>query len=204
MLVPVTEKNRSGKKPATYEDVLNAPEHMVAEILDGELFLSPRPTPRHALAWLRLGSILSPPMDEARGGPGGWHIIGEPELHLASDVLVPDFAGWKRERMPRLPTEAYLSLPPDWVCEVLSPSTEKIDRARKQRIYARESVSHMWLVSPVLRLLEVFRLEHGRWVPVALHEDDAIVREEPFEAVEIELARLWDEVETAANGKAQE
>ncbi len=204
MLVPVAEADRSGKKPATYQDVLDAPEHMVAEILDGELFLSPRPAPLHAFAWLRIGSILSPAMDEARGGPGGWSIIGEPEVHLASDVIVPDFAGWRRERMPRLPKEAYYQLAPDWVCEVLSPSTEKIDRGNKLCIYAREAVSHMWLINPVLRMLEVFRLEQGRWMRVALHEDEAIVRAEPFEAVEIELARLWGEVETAANGQAQE
>jgi Uma2 family endonuclease len=205
MLAPVTENDRKGKKPATYEDVLNAPEHMVAEILDGELFLSPRPAPRHAHSASILGGILIPGFGESGYGFGGWRILVEPELHLSADIPVPDLAGWKRERMPRLPTQAFFPLAPDWVCEVLSPSTERIDRAKKLRIYAREGVSHIWLINPVLRTLEVFRLERGRLQCVATHGDDEFVRAEPFEAVEIRLSRLWEPEEgPPPNGEAHE
>jgi Uma2 family endonuclease len=127
-------------KRATYEDVLNAPENKVAEILDGELILSPRPAPRHAVASSALVGTLHGPFDGARGGPGGWWILGEPELHLGDAIAVPDLAGWRRGRMPSIPEEAFFSLAPDWVCEVLSPSTERIDRSRK-RIYAEAESS---------------------------------------------------------------
>jgi Uma2 family endonuclease len=111
------------RKPATYADVLAAPDHVVAEILDGELHLSPRPAPRHAAASSGLGGALHGPFDRGRGGPGGWRILDEPELHLGADVVVPDLAGWRRTRLPRLPDEAYFTLAPDWICEVVSPST---------------------------------------------------------------------------------
>lgn len=177
-------------KRATYEDVLNAPENKVAEILDGELFLSPRPAPRHAVAASRLGRILGP-FDDDPGGPGGWWVLDEPELHFGEQVVVPDLAGWRRERMPAVPDVAFFTLAPDWVCEVLSPSTERIDRSRKLRIYAEARVSHAWLVKPSDRTLEVLRLREGSWTIVAVWEDTAVVRAEPFEAIELELGRLW-------------
>jgi Uma2 family endonuclease len=177
-------------KRATYEDVLNAPENKVAEILDGELFLSPRPSPGHAFSASRLGRILGP-FDDDPGGPGGWWILDEPELHLGEQVLVPDLAGWRRERMTAMPREAFFPLPPDWVCEVLSPSTERVDRSRKLRIYAEAGVGHAWLVKPTDRTLEVLRLRDGAWTIVGLWQDSAVVRVEPFEAVELELGRLW-------------
>ena len=175
-------------KRATYEDVLNAPENKVAEILDGELFLSPRPAPRHAVASSRLGRFLGP-FDE--GGPGGWWILHEPELHFGEQVVVPDLAGWRRERLPAMPEEAFFSLAPDWVCEVLSPSTGRIDRGRKLRIYAEAGVAHAWLVNPLERTLEVLRLREGAWTIVAVCCDSDTVRIEPFEAIELELGRLW-------------
>jgi Uma2 family endonuclease len=201
MLDYVEEDKRPKKRPATYQDVIDAPEHMVAEILDDELFLSPRPAPRHAMSTMSLAGIVGPAFMKGRGGPGGWIILIEPELHRGSDVLVPDLAGWKRERMPRLPNVAFFPIVPDWVCEVLSPSTAKIDRTRKRRIYAREGVLHMWLIDAVQRSLEVSRLEAGRWSEVAVHRDDEIVRAEPFEAIEIELSDLWAEVEATSNGQ---
>ncbi len=204
MLVPVTEEDRSGKKPATYQDVLDAPEHMVAEILDGELFLSPRPAPRHAHTTTILTGILAPSFGESGFGFGGWRILIEPELHLGSDVVIPDLAGWKQERLPELPAEAYFPLAPDWVCEVLSPSTEGIDRAYKLRIYAREGVGHIWLINAVLRLLEVLRRDGNGLVRVGAYSRDEIVRAEPFEAIEIRLSRLWAEVKSATNGQAQD
>jgi len=178
-------------KRATYEDVLNAPEHKVAEILDGELFLSPRPAPRHAVAHSRLLGALGRPFDDGVGGPGGWWILTEPELHFGEQVVVPDLAGWRRERLPAMPEEAFFSLAPDWVCEVLSPSTGRIDRGRKLRIYAEAGVAHAWLVNPLERTLEVLRLREGAWTIVAVCSDSDAVRIEPFEAIDLELGRLW-------------
>jgi Uma2 family endonuclease len=163
----------------------------VAEILDGELFLSPRPAPRHAVVSSRLGFDIGGPFDRGSGGPGGWWILDEPELHFGEQIVVPDLAGWRRERLPVMPEEAYFSLAPDWVCEVLSPSTTRIDRGRKLRIYAEAGVPHAWLVNPQDRTLEVLRLRDGAWTIVAVWEDAAVVRAEPFEAIELELGRLW-------------
>jgi Uma2 family endonuclease len=177
-------------KRATYQDVLDAPENKVAEILDGELFLSPRPAPRHAVASSRLGRVLGP-FDEDPAGPGGWWILDEPELHLGEHVVVPDLAGWRRERMAAIPEEAFFSLAPDWVCEVLSPGTARIDRGRKLRIYAAAGVAHAWFVNPLERTLEVLRLREGAWTIVAVCTDSDSVRIEPFEAIELELGRLW-------------
>jgi Uma2 family endonuclease len=178
------------KRRATYEDLLRVPDHEVAEILDGELHVSPRPGSRHALAASRLGSELGGPFDRGRGGPGGWWILDEPELHFGEEVLVPDLAGWRRERLPEFPDTAAFTLAPDWVCEVASPSTERLDRAKKMPAYAREGVPHFWLVNPLARTLEVYRLAEGRWV-LGTYEGDARVRAEPFDAVELELGGLW-------------
>jgi Uma2 family endonuclease len=188
-------------KRATYEDVLNAPENKVAEILDGELFLSPRPAPKHAVASSRLGYIIGGAFDEGGRGPRGWWILDEPELHFGEQVVVPDIGGWRRERMPTIPTEAYFSLAPDWVCEVLSPSTERIDRTRKLRIYGEAGVLHLWLVKPTDRTLEVLRFRDGAWSIVAVLEDSAPVRVEPFEAIELELGRLWADTTPAPDAK---
>jgi len=179
------------KRRATYEDLLAVPEHVVAEIIDGSLRTHPRPASRHALASSSLGGELHGPFTRGKGGPGGWIILDEPELHLHGDVLVPDLAGWRRERMPGVPDAAAFELAPDWVCEVLSPSTAAMDRAEKMPIYARERVSHMWLVDPAAKTLEVFRLESARWVLLGTWRDDAKVRGEPFEDFELELAGLW-------------
>ena len=169
------------------------PEHLVAEILDGELYATPRPGPRHADASSGLSGALRGPFDRGRGGPGGWRILGEPELHLGSDVLVPDLAGWRRERLPRLPDAAFFSLAPDWICEVVSPSTAAMDRVTKLAIYAREGVPHAWLVDPIARTLEVLRLNAGRWTILSTWSGLSIVRAEPFEAIDLDLALLWEE-----------
>jgi Uma2 family endonuclease len=181
----------AAKRPVTYQDLLDLPDHVVGEILSGELHVSPRPAIRHANAGSVLGGGLNSAFHQGSAGPGGWWILYEPELHLAEDVVVPDLAGWRRERLPRLPDEAYLTLAPDWVCEILSPSTERIDRLKKLRIYAREAISHAWLVNPDARTLEVFRLDGGHWMLLATHGEEEVVRAEPFEAIEIELGRLW-------------
>jgi Uma2 family endonuclease len=181
------------RRPATYDDLLKVPDHLVAEILDGELFATPRPAPRHASASSGLGGALHGPFDRGRGGPGGWRILFEPELHLGGDVVVPDLAGWRRERLPHLPEEAFFSLAPDWVCEVLSPSTAAMDRGKKLKIYAREAVSHVWLVDAIAQTLEILRLEAGRWTIISIWAGADVVRAEPFEALDLDLTSLWDE-----------
>ena len=169
------------------------PDHLVAEILDGELYATPRPAPRHADASSGLGGALRGPFDRGRGGPGGWRILDEPELHLASDVVVPDLAGWRRERLPSLPEEAYLSLAPDWICEVVSPSTAAMDRVTKLSIYAREGVSDAWLVDPIARTLEVLHREGGRWTIVSTWSGLVTVRAQPFDAIDLDLSLLWED-----------
>jgi len=134
---------------------------------------------------------LNPPFQHGRGGPGGWWILGEPELHFDRNVLVPDVAGWRRTRMARLPDTAFFTLPPDWICEVLSPSTVSFDRVKKLAIYAREGVASAWLVDPLAQTVEVYRLEGGRWVLLAAHGGAEVVRAEPFHDVELQLAALW-------------
>jgi Uma2 family endonuclease len=185
-------QSQRSRQPATYEDLLEVPDHLVAEILDGELHVSPRPAPRHAGTSSGIGGLLWGPFDRGRGGPGGWRILFEPELHLSADVVVPDLAGWRRERLPTLPEEAYFALAPDWVCEVLSPSTASIDRVKKLSIYARERVPHAWLVDPFAKTLEVLRLENGRWSIVATHAALDVVRAEPYDAMELDLSLLWE------------
>jgi Uma2 family endonuclease len=180
------------KRRATYEDLLAAPENVIAEILDGELVTQPRPAAPHARATSRLGGALDGPFDRGKGGPGGWVILDEPELHLGGDVIVPDLAGWRRERMPQLPMDAaFFELAPDWICEVLSPRTAVRDRTQKLAIYARERVTHVWIVDPRLRTLEVLRLEGDVYEHVDAWRDDAVVRAPPFEAIELELGALW-------------
>jgi Uma2 family endonuclease len=184
-------RKNSAEVEAAYQA---APPECVAEILDGELNTQPRPRVRHTRAASRLGISLGGFDQDDLGGPSGWIILFEPELHVGPgpDKVVPDLAGWRRQRMPELPDTAAIDLAPDWVCEVISERTEVIDRTKKRRIYAREGVSHLWLVSPEQRLLEIFRLDGGRWVVVDTFEGDAVIRAEPFDAVELRLGRLWE------------
>lgn len=179
------------KTPATYEDLRALPETLVGELVAGELIASPRPANRHAGAITALVGELTAPFQRGRGGPGGWWVFHEPELHLGGDVLIPDLAGWKRTRMPVYPDEAFFTLSPDWVCEVLSPSMAGVDRVKKMPVYLREQVGHVWLIDPLSRTLEVFRRESDHWVLVNNFADDQRVRAEPFEAVELELEVLW-------------
>jgi Uma2 family endonuclease len=176
---------------ATYADLERLPPNKVGEILHGVLYASPRPASPHALATSAIGEELGPPFKRGRGGPGGWVILFEPELHLGEDVLVPDLGGWRRERMPEVPHAPAFELAPDWVCEVQSPSTAAIDRGEKVPIYARERVAHVWLVDPLVKTLEVLRLDGPSYRLVATWHGDAKVRAEPFDAIELELAVLW-------------
>lgn len=170
-----------------------APAQVLAEIVDGELFMMPRPSVPHAHAAMDLAIELGPPFQRGRGGPGGWVLLPEPELHLGPlpDLVAPDLAGWRRARMPVIPDTAAITLAPDWICEVLSGGTEVHDRGRKMRVYRREKVAHYWLVDPRLRSLEVYRLEGARYSLVDTWEGDVAVRAEPFDEIEIDLAPLW-------------
>lgn len=179
-------------EPSAHERLLQLPDHLVGEIVAGQLHVMPRPAPPHANANMQLGTELVGPFQRGRGGPGGWVFFSEPELHLeVDDVLVPDLAGWRRESLPALPQTAYFGRRPEWVCEVLSPSTAAYDRGVKMPIYARAGVEHCWLVDPVLRTLEVYRLENGRWSQLQVWIGDAKVQAEPFQAIELDLALLW-------------
>lgn len=185
------------RRRATYEDVLAAPEHVVAEIIAGELRLSPRPAGPHALVASVLGAELDSPFRRGRGGPGGWIILDEPELHLGPEIVVPDLGGWRRERMPSVPNVAFFELAPDWLCEVLSPATEKSDRAEKLAIYANAGVPHAWLINPLSRTLEVLRRQEAHWLTLGVFKDDDRVRAEPFDAIELDLSLLWADLAPA-------
>jgi Uma2 family endonuclease len=178
-------------RAATYEDLLQVPENLVAEIIHGQLVTHPRPAPRHAVTSSSLGIEVGGPFDKGRGGPGGWWILDEPELHLGPQVLVPDLAGWRRERLPALPETAWFELAPDWVCEVLSPSTARVDRVEKLPIYAAAGVRHAWLIDPDLRTLEAFENHDGRWLLLAARENDNPIELPPFDAISFPLNVLW-------------
>ena len=182
---PVEKKLR-----ATYQDVLDAPESKVAEIIAGELHLSPRPGAPHARVATVVGNVLSQ-FDGGSGGPGGWTFLDEPELHLGDDIVIPDLAGWREARMPIVPNDPFVTLAPDWICEVISESTEKRDRMQKMPIYAAAGVDHAWLVHPKYRTIEVFRRQADKWLVVASYDDAKPARIEPFDAIELDAARLW-------------
>lgn len=179
-------------QPATYQDILDAPPNKVAELLSGELHLSPRPAVRHSRASSRIGSALDP-FDDGLGpdDPGGWVILDEPELHLDRDVLVPDLAGWRRERMPEIPDSSSIELAPDWVCEVASPSTQRADRLLKMPIYLRAGVPWLWIVDPLTELVEVYQGDGARWVVAATAVGAGAVRLPPFDALELDPGRWF-------------
>lgn len=179
-------------RAATYADLLRLPENVVGEIVDGELIVSPRPAPRHALAASTLGVELGPFSRNRGGGPGGWIILDEPELHLDRHVLVPDLAGWRRERMPALPETPWFAIVPDWVCEILSPSTAVADRTRKQEIYREQGVSWLWFVEPTTRTIEVFHRAEGHWIMAGAFGGDGEACMPPFEAVPVDIGALWE------------
>lgn len=179
------------EKFATYEDLFDLPENVVGEIFNGRLVTHPRPAPKHARSYSGLGAELWNPFDRGRSGPGGWWILDEPEIHIDGDILVPDIAGWRRERMPKLPETAWFDLAPDWLCEILSPSTARVDRVEKLPIYARWGVKHVWLVDPDLRTLEAYENSDGRWLLIATLKDDDPVSLAPFDAISFPLNSLW-------------
>ncbi len=178
---------------ATYAEYAAVPAGMQAMIVAGVLHVFPRPAPRHAYASSMLTGKLTGPFGLGEGGPGGWWILDEPEVHLLREEPInPDLAGWTFERMPELPETSYFTLAPDWICEVLSPSTEALDRTEKMPIYAAHGVRHAWLVDPIGKTLEVYALgAKRRWGPPAIHRGATRVCAPPFEAVELDLSALW-------------
>jgi Uma2 family endonuclease len=178
-------------REANYADLEALPSEVVGQLVDGVLHVHPRPASPHALAASVLGADLSGPFHRGRGGPGGWLLLDEPELRFGRNVLVPDLAGWRRERMPEMPRVAYFELAPDWACEILSPSTAGLDRVKKLAIYLREGVGHLWFVDPEGRTLEVLRREGERYVVAQTFAGDDPIRAEPFDAIELELGALW-------------
>jgi len=179
--------------PARYEDLLALAENVTGEIIAGELHTQPRPGGRHAVAARGLGIDLGGPFDLGRGGPGGWWIVPEPETHFVRDteVVVPDLAGWRRERLPVVPDGARFEVTPDWICEILSPATARKDRIVKLPLYARYGVAFAWLVDPQARTLEAFELRDGVWTLRAALKDHETVSVVPFDAIRFSLADLW-------------
>jgi Uma2 family endonuclease len=179
------------KRNATYDDLLALPDGVKGELIYGSLYVQPSPAPPHGSSQFSIGGELYGPFQKGRGGPGGWWFMIQPELHLGPHIAQPDIAGWRQERMPRLPTTAFVDVSPDWVCEILSPSTEGHDRGVKRRLYATYGVAHFWLLHPVERYLEVSVLRDGAWVHIDTFNDALAFRAPPFDAVEFRLADLW-------------
>ena len=198
-LLPMGHRGPLRPIRATYADLEAVPSNQVAELIQGTLYTFPRPAPKHANTTSALGIKIGGPFHLGDRGPGGWWILDEPEIHFPDptapgeiDAVVPDLAGWKRARMPALPEEAYFTLAPDWICEVLSKGTKAHDREDKMPLYAREGVQHAWLIDPLTRTLEVYTLGAGkRWSEPVSYSGVEVVRAAPFDAVEIDLSSLW-------------
>lgn len=178
------------RRLATYADLLAAPPHTIAQLVAGELHVQPRPAGPHSVFASGLGFDLGSPFQRGRGGPGGWNIIFEPELHLGADVVVPDLAAWRAERPPELDA-TYFTVPPVWVCEVISPSSGRLDRGAKADLYAKVGVEFMWLGQPLENLLEAYKLVDGAWLRLGAWVGEVNARIEPFDAIELELGPLW-------------
>ena len=182
---------QSAPRRATYDDVLNSPEHVVAEVIEGVLYQSPRPATPHAAAASVVSEELGPPFKRGKGGPGGWIILYEPEIHLSEDIVVPDLAGWRRETMPVLPESAFLTVVPDWVGEVASPSTRRLDRGPKLELYEKQGVQHVWLVEPLDQFLEVLELDGASYRIVQRAGGTEPARLRPYDAIEFDVGALW-------------
>jgi Uma2 family endonuclease len=183
--------HRARKLP-TLEDLESLPPGMKGEIIEGVLYTMTRPRASHQRALRTIGSRLGDPFDDGKGGPGGWWILPEPGIELPdTPEISPDLAGWRRDRMPTLPEEEPIRIPPDWVCEILSPSTRRHDLLIKKPYYARVGILHHWLVDREARTLTSYRLEAGHWVELGVYGDDCEARIEPFDAVPLDVAGFW-------------
>lgn len=178
---------------AIYADLQSLPDTMIGEIINGELIATPRPSRRHADAASSLSGEIVPPYKFGRGGPGGWIILVEPEIGLGDNIIVPDLAGWKRERFPYSEDHNWISAVPDWICEIISPSTAGIDRVKKMGLYAQHGVPYYWIIDPLGRTLEVFENGLGKWSLVGTYADGDLVKAPPFHECEIDLKHLWQD-----------
>ncbi len=179
------------RKTATYSDLEAVPSHLVAEIIFGALETHPRPVPRHVLAGDELSGTLRGPFRLGEGGPGGWIFMTEPELHLGSHVVVPDIAGWRRGRLNALPTTAYIETAPDWVCEILSPATARLDKGPKRQVHADFDVAFLWLLDPDSRILDAYQLTSGRWLLLGTAVGGGPISLPPFDAISFSLDSLF-------------
>jgi Uma2 family endonuclease len=186
-------------RPAGWEDLRDVPEEFIGEIVAGEIVVTPRPDLPHTRATSDLGVILGGPFRMGVGGPGGWVFLDEPRIRFGDEVRVPDMAGWRSERWVGASRRGPIAIRPDWICEVLSRSTETEDRTRKMPLYAREQVPYLWLINPEVRTLEVYRLEREAWLLLGTFADDAMVAAEPFDAISFELAQLREAQEPEAD-----
>lgn len=184
---------RPAHQPTLYEDLAALPEGLTGEILDGQLHTQPRPTGSQVRTETELAYDLVGSYGRGRGGPSGWWILVEPEIHFVTDeeVAVPDLVGWRRERMPQIPQGRRFEVVPDWICEVVSPSTASKDREIKMPLYARYGVAFAWLVDPTRRTLETFRLEGREWRLLADASGDDRIAVTPFDALQLDLSNLW-------------
>lgn len=182
------------RKRATYEDLLALPEGVHAEIIDGEIRVFPSPLPEHSFAQNVLGSSVGVPFQASDGGrgPGGWWILPEVDVRFESrDTIRPDLAGWRRERLPNPRGIRPIEIPPDWICEIVSPSSMRHDNVVKRALYARSGVQFFWIVDPEARTLAALRLAGQQWLELGVWDDTATVRIPPFDAIEIEVGALF-------------
>ncbi len=180
------------KKIATYEDILRLPENLRGEIIHGELLTSPRPSPVHQKAMAKMTSRLDSGLGEGSGGRGGWLFLTEPELHLESHIIIPDIAAWRMNRVgPKFYANAWISETPDWVCEIQSPSTARIDRVTKRRVYLELKVPHYWLLDPIAKTLEAMKIDHQGWLSVGSFGGDEVISIDPFTDLPLDLSLFW-------------
>lgn len=178
---------------ATYADLCDLPENVVGEIIGGVLYTQPRPAGPHTAVASALGADLGAPFGRGRGGPGGWFILDEPELHFDDDVVVPDLAGWRVERLPAdARKQAFFTIVPDWIAEIASPKTTQRDRLVKVPLYAARGVTHLWLIEPVDARIESYQLVDARWSWIGTWADERDAHIPPFDAVPMDLVALWE------------
>lgn len=180
------------QKKATYADIQRLPDALRGEILAGELYVAPRPSPIHQKAMTKMTVQLGGHLGGNEGDERGWIFLTEPELHLNDEVIVPDLAAWKAKRVTsQFYSQAWVSVTPDWICEIQSPSTARIDRITKRRIYLGLQIPYYWLVDPLAKTLEALKKNENHWIEVGFHGGDEKVRIEPFQDLEIELSTFW-------------
>jgi Uma2 family endonuclease len=184
---------RPQSRPATAADIAHAER---LEVLGGEIAEKASPSAEHGAAQFAFGELLTPfnRRPGGGGGPGGWWLMTEVEVELeAHEVFLPDIAGWRRERAPARPRGRAVRLRPDWVCEIRSASTARVDSVAKLRVYHRCGVPHYWICDPDTETLLVYRWSEAGYVAVLSAQRGERVRAEPFDAIEIAVGVLFGE-----------